>query len=125
MGKLLCSVDGEHFEELGHVSDIELSAEEEEIAERFFAPDTIELTAQAPELNMDGLVRNMLGQSAYNSMKLRQDGYLSPENGWYTPGESSILRLSEEIAKKIKKKESVRWMHDRERERSTKSGIEE
>ena len=46
MGKLFCTVDGEHFEELGHVTDIELSAEEEEIAERFFAPDTIELTAQ-------------------------------------------------------------------------------
>jgi len=28
MGKLLYSVDGEHFEELGHVTDIELSAEE-------------------------------------------------------------------------------------------------
>lgn len=114
------SIDGEHFEKLGYVSDIELTAEEEEIAERFFGPDSIELTAQAPELNMDGLVRSMLGQSAYNSMKLRQDGYLSPENGWYTPGESSILRLSEEIAEKIKKKERVRWMHDKERERITK-----
>ena len=118
MGKLLCSVDGEHFEELGHVSDIELSAEDEEIAERFFAPDTIELTAQAPELNMDGLVRNMLGQSAYNSMKLREDGYLSPENGWFTPIESPVIELIEKIDKE-------RRRHDKERERSTKSGIEE
>ena len=118
MGKLLCSVDGEHFEELGHVSDIELSAKEEEIAERFFAPDTIELTAQAPELNMDGLVRNMLGQSAYNSMKLREDGYLSPENGWFTPIESPVIELIEKIDKE-------RRRHDKERERSTKSGIEE
>ena len=118
MGKLLCSVDGEHFEELGHVSDIELSAEEEEIAERFFAPDTIELTAQAPELNMDGLVRNMLGQSAYNSMKLREDGYLSPENGWFTPIESPVIELIEKI-------DNERRRHDKERERSTKSGIEE
>lgn len=118
MGKLLCSVDGEHFEELGHVSDIELSAEEEEIAERFFAPDTIELTAQAPELNMDGLVRNMLGQSAYNSMKLREDGYLSPENGWFTPIESPVIELIEKIDKE-------RRRHDKERERSTKPGIEE
>ena len=118
MGKLLCSVDGEHFEELGHVSDIELSAEEEEIAERFFAPDTIELTAQAPELNMDGLVRNMLGQSAYNSMKLREDGYLSPENGWFTPIESPVIELIVKIDKE-------RRRHDKERERSTKSGIEE
>lgn len=118
MGKLLYSVDGEHFEELGHITDIELSAEEEEIAERFFTPDTIELTMQAPELNMDGLVRSMLGQSAYNSMKLRQDGYLSPENGWYTPIESPAKELIEKIDKE-------RRRHDKERERSTKSGIEE
>lgn len=118
MGKFLYSVDGEHFEELGHVTDIELSAEEEEIAERFFVPDSIELTAQAPELNMDGLVRSMLGQSAYNSMKPRQDGYLSPENGWFTPVESPAIKLIEKIDKE-------RRRHDKERERSTKSGIEE
>lgn len=118
MGKLLCSVDGEHFEELGYVSDIELSAEEEEIAERFFTPDTIELTMQAPELNMDGLVRSMLGQSAYNSMKLRQDGYLSPENGWFTPVESPAIELDKKIDKERRK-------HDKERERSIKSGSEE
>lgn len=120
MGKFLYSVDGEHFEELGHVTDIELSAEEEEIAERLYMSEPVEITAQVEALDMDGLVRSMLGQSAYNSMKLRQDGYLSPENGWFTPGESSILRLSEEIAEKIKKKERVRWMHDKERERITK-----
>ena len=119
MGKFLYSVDGEHFEELGHVTDIELSAEEEEIAERFFVPDSIELTAQAPELHMDGLVRNMLGQSAYNSMKLRQDGYLSPENGWFTPIESPAIGLTEEIIKEIRRE------NDKERERSIKSGIEE
>lgn len=104
MEKFLYSVDGEHFEELGHVTDIELSAEEEEIAERFFVPDSIELTAQAPELNMDGLVRSMLGQSAYNSMKLRQDGYLSPENGWFTPIDSPSISLTEEITKEIRRK---------------------
>lgn len=104
MGKFLYSVDGEHFEELGHVTDIELSAEEEEIAERFFTPDSIEFTMQAPELDMDGLVRSMLGQSAYNSMKLRQDGYLSPENGWFTPIESPAIGLTEEIAKEIRRK---------------------
>lgn len=118
MGKFLYSVDGEHFEELGHVTDIELSAEEEEIAERFFVPDTIELTAQVEALDMDGLVRSMLGQSAYNSMKLRQDGYLSPENGWFTPVESPAIELIEKIDKE-------RRRHDKERERSFKSGIEE
>lgn len=118
MGKFLYSVDGEHFEELGYVPEIELSAEEEEIAERFFSPDPIELTAQAPELNMDGLVRSMLGQSAYNSMKLRQDGYLSPENGWFTPVESPAIELDKKIDKE-------RRRHDRERARSTKPGSEE
>jgi len=110
MGRLLCSMDGEHFEELGHVSDIELSAEEEEIAERYYVSDSIEFSV--PKSESDKLFRSILGQSAYNSMKLKQDGYLSPENGWYTPGESSITRLAEEIAKKIKKKERIRWMHE-------------
>lgn len=118
MGKFLYSVDGEHFEELGHVTDIELSAEEEEIAERYYVSDSFEVSI--PKSESDKLFRSILGQSAYNSMKLKQDGYLSPENGWFTPGESSILRLSEEIAEKIKKKERVRWMHDKERERITK-----
>ena len=99
------SVDG-RVEKLGKISDIEimseLTPEEEEIAERFFVPDSIELTMQAPELNMDGLVRSMLGQSAYNSMKLRQDGYLSPENGWFTPADTT--KLTKEIAEKIRKK---------------------
>ena len=118
MGKFLYSVDGEHFEKMGYVSDIELSAEEEEIAERYYVSDSFEVSI--PKSESDKLFRSILGQSAYNSMKLKQDGYLSPENGWYTPGESSILRLSEEIAEKIKKKERVRWMHDKERERITK-----
>ena len=100
MEKFLYSVDGEHFEELGHVTDIELSAEEEEIAERLFTSESFEITA--PIENMDGLVRSMLGQSAYNSMKLRQDGYLSPENGWFTPVDPT--KLTKEIAEKIRKK---------------------
>lgn len=100
MEKFLYSVDGEHFEELGHVTDIELSAEEEEIAERLYMSEPVEITAQAPELNMDELVRSMLGQSAYNSMKLRQDGYLSPKNGWFTPIESPAIGLTEEIRRK-------------------------
>lgn len=104
MEKFLYSVDGEHFEELGHVTDIELSAEEEEIAERLYMSEPVEITAQVEALDMDGLVRSMLGQSAYNSMKLRQDGYLSPENGWFTPIESPAIGLTEEIAKEIRRK---------------------
>ena len=118
MGKFLYSVDGEHFEELGHMTDIELSAEEEEIAERLYMSEPVEITAQVEALDMDGLVRSMLGQSAYNSMKLRQDGYLSPENGWFTPVESPAIELDKKIDKE-------RRRHDKERERSTKSGIEE
>lgn len=100
MGKFLYSVDGEHL--LGHVTDIELSAEEEEIAERLYMSEPVEITAQVEALDMDGLVRSMLGQSAYNSMKLRQDGYLSPENGWFTPVDPT--KLTKETAEKIRKK---------------------
>ena len=102
MEKFLYSVDGEHFEELGHVTDIELSAEEEEMAERLYMSEPVEITAQVESLDMDGLVRSMLGQSAYNSMKLRQDGYLSPKNGWFTPVDTT--KLTKEIAEKIRKK---------------------
>lgn len=96
------SIDGEHFEKIGHVSDIELTAEEEEIAERLFVSDSFEFSI--PESESDKLLRSILGQSAYNSMKLKQDGYLSPENGWFTPIESSAIGLTEEIAKEIRRK---------------------
>ena len=33
--------------------------------------------------NIDKLLRATLGQGRYNSMKLKQDGYLSPKNSWY------------------------------------------
>lgn len=102
MGKFLYSVDGEHFEELGHVTDIELSAEEEEIAERLYVSDSFEFSI--PESESDKLLRSILGQSSYNSMKLRQDGYLSPKNGWFTPIESPAIGLVEEIAKEIRRK---------------------
>lgn len=92
MEKFLYSVDGEHL--LGHVTDIELSAEEEEIAERYYVSDSFEVSI--PKSESDKLFRSILGQSAYNSMKLRQDGYLSPENGWFTPIESPAIGLVEE-----------------------------
>lgn len=111
------SIDGEHFEKIGHVSDIELTAEEEEIAERLFVSDSFEFSI--PESESDKLLRSVLGQSSYNSMKLKQDGYLSPKNGWFTPIESPAIGLTEEITKEIRRK------NDKERERSIKSGIEE
>ena len=101
------SVDGEHFEKLGHISEIEeLSAEEEEIAERLYVSESFKCSI--PESEGDKLLRSILGQSAYNSMKLKQDGYLSPENGWFTPIEKTdTQKLMEEI-------------YDKERERCTK-----
>ena len=94
------SIDGEHFEKLGYVSDIELTAEEEEIAERLFVSESFEFSISESE--RDKLQRSVLGQSSYNSMKLRQDGYLSPENGWFTPVDPT--KLTKEIAEKIRKK---------------------
>lgn len=104
------SVDGEHFEKLGHISEIEeLSAEEEEIAERLYVSESFKCSI--PESEGDKLLRSILGQSAYNSMKLKQDGYLSPENGWFTPAKTETEKLMEKIEREI---------HDKERERCTK-----
>lgn len=94
------SIDGEHYEKLGYVSDIELTAEEEEIAERLFVSESFDFSISESE--RDKLQRSVLGQSSYNSMKLKQDGYLSPENGWFTPVDPT--KLTKEIAEKIRKK---------------------
>lgn len=94
------SIDGEHFEKLGYVSDIELTAEEEEIAERLFVSESFDFSISESE--RDKLQRSVLGQSSYNSMKLKQDGYLSPKNGWFTPVDPT--KLTKEIAEKIRKK---------------------
>lgn len=98
------SVDGEHFEKLGKISDIEimsdteLTPEEEEIVDRMYTSESFEFSI--PESEGDKLLRGILGQSAYNSMKLKQDGYLSPENGWFTPIESPAIGLTEETRRK-------------------------
>lgn len=75
MAGFLLSADGKKFERIGEVSEADL--EEENIPE--YMSRAAEFTAEG---DTDGLFRAILGQSAYNSMKLRQDGYLSPENGW-------------------------------------------
>lgn len=97
------SVDG-RVEKLGKISDIEimseLTPEEEEIVDRLYVSESFECSI--PESEGDKLLRSILGQSAYNSMKLRQDGYLSPENGWFTPADTT--KLTKEIAEKIRKK---------------------
>ena len=114
------SVDGENFEKLGHVSDIEITSdtgltpEEEEIAERLYVSESFECSI--PESEGDKLLRSILGQSAYNSMKLKQDGYLSPENGWFTPTKTETEKLMKKIEREI---------YDKERERCTKQSDQE
>ena len=88
-----------------YCSVAELTPEEEEIADRL----SVEESFSIPD--KDRLVRSMLGQSAYNSMKLKQDGYLSPENGWFTPTKTETEKLMEKIEREI---------YDRERERCAK-----
>lgn len=97
--EIYCSVDGK-VGKLGYISDIELTPEEEEIADRLSVEESFSFSI--PESDKDRLVRSILGQSSYNSMKLRQDGYLSPENGWFTPVDPT--KLTKEIAEKIRKK---------------------
>ena len=107
--EIYCSVDG-RVEKLGHISDIELTPEEEEIVERLSTEETFNFSITESE--QDKLLRSMLGQSSYNSMKLKQDGYLSPENGWFTPiKKTDTQKLMEKIEREI---------HDKERERCTK-----
>ena len=99
---------------LGHISDIELTPEEEEIADRLGVEESFSFSI--PESEQDKLLRSMLGQSSYNSMKLKQDGYLSPENGWFTPAKTETEKLMEKIEREI---------HDKERERCTKQSDKE
>jgi len=77
MAGFLLSADGKNFERIGEVSEVDLTVEEENTPE--YMSKAAEFTAKG---DTDGLFRAILGQSAYNSMKLRQDGYLSPKNGW-------------------------------------------
>ena len=75
----------EGFKPLGTISEIELTAEtieDNEIKQRFFDSKPIEITATIDEKSADRLERAILGQSAYNAKRLKEDGYLSPENGW-------------------------------------------
>ena len=92
-----------------YCSVAELTPEEEEIADRLSTEETFSFSI--PESEQDKLLRSMLGQSSYNSMKLKQDGYLSPENGWFTPAKTETEKLMEKIEREI---------HDKERERCTK-----
>lgn len=79
-GLILRDSDGD-YKKLGDVSDRELTREEK--LERFFGTEAFEFSVSEP----DKLLRCVLGQSSYNAMKLKEDGYLSPENGWLEKGE--------------------------------------
>ena len=111
--EIYCSVDGK-VGKLGHISDIGLTPEEEEIAERLSTEETFSFSIT--ESDKDRLIRGMLGQSSYNSMKLKQDGYLSPENGWFTPTKTETEKLMKKIEWEI---------YDKERERCTKQSNQE
>ena len=92
-----------------YYSVAELTPEEEEIVDRLYVSDSFKFSI--PESESDKLLRSILGQSAYNSMKLKQDGYLSPKNGWFTPAKTDTQKLMEKIEREI---------HDKERERCAK-----
>lgn len=71
------------YRAVGEISELELSAEtveDDEIRSRFLDSKSMEMTAKIEDV--DRLERLLLGQSRYNAMVLKRDGYLSPENGW-------------------------------------------
>ena len=72
------SYDGKPVEEL---KEIHLEADVEPTKIDVGSTDTIEFTADA-NVDTDLLMRAVLGQSMYNAMVLKRDGYLSPQNGW-------------------------------------------
>ena len=70
------SYDGKPVEELKEI-DLESDVEPTKLD----VGSTIEFTADA-NIDTDLLMRAVLGQSMYNAMVLKRDGYLSPQNGW-------------------------------------------
>jgi len=71
------SFDGKPIEELKEVNLDDVEPTKIDVG----STDTIEFTADA-EIDTDMLMRAVLGQSMYNAMVLKRDGYLSPQNGW-------------------------------------------
>lgn len=74
------SYDGKPIGELKEIdleSNIEANVEPTKLD--VGSTHTIEFTA---DMDTDKLMRAVLGQSLYNAMVLKRDGYLSPQNGW-------------------------------------------
>ena len=71
------SYDGKPVGELKEVNLDDVEPTESDVG----STHTMEFTADA-EIDTDMLMRAVLGQSMYNAMVLKRDGYLSPKNGW-------------------------------------------
>lgn len=72
------SYDGKPVRELKEI-DLESNIESNVEPTKLDVGSTIEFTA---DMDTDKLMRAVLGQSMYNAMVLKRDGYLSPKNGW-------------------------------------------
>lgn len=90
MSDLYYCVDGE-YKKLGSVEKIpvltDAELENDELAKRFidFKSDEIEFEGKIEcEGNKNPIRMIMSGgdKGVYNSLTLKEDGYLSPENGW-------------------------------------------
>ena len=90
MGKVYFgTTDGKILGTLGEIKEIELTSEEPEIDEVFkMASESFECRC---ELKVEGHENLDPGRfllsggdkGLYNGMTLKEDGYLSPENGWF------------------------------------------
>lgn len=67
--------DGKDFHKLGSISESDLKEE----AVKEFDLEPVEIKC---DLDFRKLLRAVLTQGQYNAYVLKQDGYLSPKNGW-------------------------------------------
>lgn len=88
---IFVSTPGGELHELGEISEADISLSEEEIkrSDSLFSSE-IELKGEMKltmaegkrELNPYRYLASGGDKSAYNAMTLREEGYLSPKNGW-------------------------------------------
>ena len=78
--------DGKEVKPLGEVKEIELSSEESEDMETCGKAGSFECKFKLEEredgLNPYRILASGFDRSTYNSMTLREEGKLTPENGW-------------------------------------------
>lgn len=89
MGKIyLGTIDGEELHPLCEIKDSELSLGKDEEMRNFIkrprtSTFTLKCEITGPEgLNSERFFKSGMDQGTYNSMTLKEEGYLSPENGW-------------------------------------------